>query len=154
MTEYYLAQTTKDFEDAAELFREYSEWLQIDLCFQNFSAELKKLPEMYGAPKGTLFLCKVDGKLAGCVGVRKFDDDTAELKRMWVRNEFRSLHIGENLLQHALAFAKDAGYKSINLDTLVIMTPAIRLYQKFGFEESAPYYDNPHEDARYFSKHL
>jgi putative acetyltransferase len=109
---------------------------------------------MYGAPLGAIFLCKQNEELAGCVAVRKFADKTAELKRMWVRPGFRSLGIGESLLQQALAFAKGAGYEAINLDTLVIMTPAIQLYQKYGFQESEAYYDNPHPDARYFSKKL
>lgn len=154
MPEYYIAASEKDFSDATELFKEYAAWLQIDLCFQNFGTELKQLPDMYGPPYGAIFLCKQNEQLAGCVAVRKFADKTAELKRMWVRPEFRSLGIGESLLQQALEFAKAKGYKAINLDTLVIMTPAIHLYKKYGFEESEAYYDNPHPDARYFSKQL
>jgi putative acetyltransferase len=154
MPEYFLAKTEKDYEDAAALFREYAAWLEIDLCFQNFNAELQQLASMYGAPKGAIFLCKEQEQLAGCVAVRTFDNHTAELKRMWVRKEFRSLGIGEALLQQALDFAKVAGYHAINLDTLVIMEPAIQLYKKFGFSESPAYYDNPHPDARYFSKKL
>jgi ribosomal protein S18 acetylase RimI-like enzyme len=154
MPEYFIAKTDMDYEDAAALFREYAAWLEIDLCFQHFGEELQRLPQMYGPPEGAIFLCRQDGKLAGCVGVRRFNDTTAELKRMWVRSEFRSLGIGETLLQQALDFAKKTGYPSINLDTLAVMTPAISLYKKYGFEESAAYYDNPHPDARYFSKKL
>ena len=154
MPEYVIASTAQDFDNAATLFREYAAWLEIDLCFQNFEAELNRLPQMYGPPDGVIFLCKQDGRLAGCVGVRPFNADRAELKRMWVRKDFRSLGIGETLLTYALDFAKKAGYKFINLDTLSHMTSAIRLYEKNGFELSAPYYDNPHADVRYFSKQL
>lgn len=154
MPEIFIAETNKDFDDAALLFKEYAAWLQIDLCFQKFDEELKELRQMYGPPAGAIFLCKHNDQLAGCVAVRNFAGKVAELKRMWVRPGFRSLGIGEALLMDALVFAKDTGYTSINLDTLVIMTPAIQLYKKHGFSECAPYYHNPHEDARYFTKTL
>lgn len=154
MPEYYIAQTEQDYNDASLLFREYAAWLQIDLCFQDFGSELNKLPQMYGLPGGAIFLCKQNDQLAGCVAVRRFNDTTAELKRMWVRNDFRSLGIGETLLKQGLEFATAAGYASIVLDTLASMTSAIKLYKKYGFEETEAYYHNPHSEARYFSKQL
>lgn len=154
MPEIFIAETAEDFENAGLLFKEYARWLQIDLCFQKFDEELKKLPQMYGRPAGAIFLCRQHGQLAGCVGVRRFDADTAELKRMWVREHYRGLGIGKALLQPALAFAKDAGYTSIVLDTLAVMHSAIALYKKHGFVECEPYYHNPHEAACFFKKTL
>ena len=156
MIDYRLATTVDDFTGAARLFREYAQWLNIDLCFQGFKEELGKLNQMYAAPAGGLLLCldTEKGVYIGCVGVRRIDQDTAELKRMYLQDAYRGKGIGHSLLRESLALAAKLGYKRIRLDTLNHMTPAMELYRHAGFYEIPPYYHNPEPGAVYFEKML
>lgn len=156
MIEYLLANSPAEFEAAAQLFREYAKWLNIDLCFQGFEEELGKLDQMYAAPTGGLLLCRDTdtGLYAGCVGVRRIDHESAELKRMYLRDDFRGRGIGKSLLDRSLALAATLGYQRVRLDTLKHMTPAISLYRQAGFYEIPPYYHNPESGALYFEKML
>lgn len=147
------AHTETEYAAAASLFREYAAWLNIDLCFQGFEDELDHLREMYAAPSGVIFLSKENEIFTGCVAVRK-KDDVAELKRMYIKLEYRKAGLGSALLQKALHIAKEMGYKKIRLDTLSHMTDAINLYTKAGFYEIEPYYFNPEKNALFFEKLL
>jgi len=80
-----------------ELFKEYADGLGINLCFQNFDRELAELPGVYAPPDGRLFLALHEGRVAGCVGLRRLDDETCEMKRLYVRPEFRGLGMGRAL---------------------------------------------------------
>ncbi len=148
------AKTEDEYLAAASLFREYAEWLNIDLCFQGFEEELAHLDAMYSAPSGVIFLSKEEDIFTGCVAVRKKDNDVAELKRMYIKPEYREAGLGSELLKSALDAATTMGYKKIRLDTLSHMTPAISLYKKYGFYEIEPYYFNPEKNAMFFEKEL
>jgi putative acetyltransferase len=91
MIKIFQAETPAHVGQARKLFREYEAWLDVDLCFQSFEEELESLPGKYTAPEGGLFLATVDGKLAGCVAFRKIDDETCEMKRLFVREDFRGV---------------------------------------------------------------
>lgn len=144
------ANTEQHFKEAILLFKEYAAWLNIDLCFQNFEEELKSLNEMYAAPLGVILLSTFNKNFTGCVAVRNKGEQIAELKRMYVQPAYRGKGLAKDLLQQAIDFAKDAGYKKIRLDTLASMTPAINLYLQFGFYEIEAYYHNPETNAVYF----
>lgn len=148
------AQSENDYAAAAILFREYAAWLNIDLCFQNFDEELLNLSEMYASPEGVILLSKEQEGFTGCVAVRKKETDVAELKRMYIKPQFRNKGLGNDLLQHALKAATAMGYKKIRLDTLSHMTDAINLYTKAGFYSIEPYYFNPEKNALFFEKVL
>ena len=150
MVNYIIAQTKEEYAMAAVLFKEYADWLDIDLGFQHFNEELLQLIEMYGAPHGGIILCKKENKFIACVAVRKFEKDIAELKRMFVQPAYQGLGIGKKLLENAIDLAIKCGYKFIRLDTLNYMTAAINLYKKYGFYEITSYYNNPNETAVYF----
>jgi carbonic anhydrase len=154
MANIHLAATDLDYQSAAVLFREYAEWLNIDLTVQHFDEELGKLKEMYGEPDGAIFLDKLDGEVRGCVAVRRLSADSAELKRMYIPPAFRKQGIAESLLERAINFAREKNYISIKLDTLDNMVPAISLYRKFGFRETEAYYNNPNANTVYFEKRL
>lgn len=136
------------------LFREYAQWLDVDLTFQGFEEELETLPASYVFPTGGLFIAKVDGKLAGCVAIRAFDNTTCEMKRLFVRDQFKKQGVGRALSEAALEEARHLGYKRIVLDTLAHMRPAIKLYTSLGFQPIAAYYDNPISDAVYLTRTL
>lgn len=148
------ADKIEHYEAAILLFKEYAAWLNIDLCFQNFDAELQQLNKMYAAPNGIILLHKTEESFKACVAVRDKGEQIAELKRMYVQPAQRGKGIAKNLLQQAIAFATNAGYKKIRLDTLATMMPAINLYKQFGFYEIEAYYHNPESNAVYFEKDL
>lgn len=150
MTDYLIAETAEDYRNAAMLFQEYAAWLNIDLGFQHFEEELDALQTMYAKPEGGIILCQTTGGMIGCVGIRKINDDTAELKRMYIKPAFQNRGMGKQLLQKAIELACSLHYKSIRLDTLDHMTAAINLYKKFGFCEIPAYYHNPNKNALYF----
>ncbi|PUZ23895.1 carbonic anhydrase [Chitinophaga costaii] len=143
-----------ELDQVKVLFREYAQWLDVDLTFQGFEEELETLPAGYASPTGALFIAKVDGKLAGSVAIRAFDNTTCEMKRLFVRDQYKKQGVGRALAEAALEEARVLGYKRIVLDTLAHMRPAIKLYTSLGFQPIAAYYDNPISDAVYLTRTL
>jgi len=142
------AETTAQIEDARRLFREYEAWLEVDLCFQSFEKELKNLPGKYAAPTGRLFLAFTDEKIAGCVALRKIDDKTCEMKRLFVRDGFRGAGLGRELIERLIKEAGEIGYRKMRLDTLPGKMPrAVKLYEFYGFRKIKPYYENPYKET-------
>ena len=148
------ATTTADYSTARGLFEEYAAETQLDLCFQNFSAELETLSSMYGPPRGALLLAAVEETPAGCAAVRPFRDDVCEMKRLYVRPAYRGRHLGHELAIAIVGVARDLGYRAMVLDTLASMTSAISLYCSMGFRLTDAYYANPLPDVRYFALDL
>ncbi|PYS24081.1 MAG: GNAT family N-acetyltransferase [Acidobacteria bacterium] len=142
------AQTPAEIELARRLFREYSASLEIDLCFQNFEKELAELPGDYAAPSGRLLFAHYNGALAGCIALRKIGEGICEMKRLFVRDQFRGKGLGRSLIDAIISEAKLIGYQRMRLDTLPPkMNDAIALYRSYGFKEISAYYDNPVPDA-------
>lgn len=145
--------------DAARmLFNEYAQALGVDLCFQNFDAELAGLPGDYAAPQGGLLLAFVDDALAGCGAFRPLQDvdyaNACEMKRLYVRRAFRRFGLGRLLAQALIDGAIQAGYSVMLLDTLDDMEAARGLYESLGFVEVPPYYFNPIPGAHYLKVDL
>ncbi len=151
---FIIADTSEDFDDARNLFQQYANSLETDLSFQDFSNELDTIDKQYNKPAGALVLAYANGMAVGCVGIRRFDQDRAELKRMFVLAEYRHLQIGQKLLELALDIARAYNYKFIRLDTLPTMTRAQKLYISFGFYEIPPYRFNPVSGTVYMEKKL
>ncbi len=145
---------TGDIAVAKRLFEEYAAWIAIDLSFQYFAEELSRLPGDYAPPAGALLLAWADAKPAGCIAVRRFDDDACEMKRLYVRDPFRGLSVGERLAREAIEWARAAGYRRMLLDTLPAMRSAHRLYERLGFLEVPAYRFNPVEGARFLALSL
>jgi ribosomal protein S18 acetylase RimI-like enzyme len=136
-------ETDADVADARQLFEEYAAATGVDLCFQNFAQELATLPGLYAPPGGRLLLAWDDADLAGCVALRPTADGACEMKRLYVRPEFRARKAGRALVEAVIAAAREIGYARMRLDTLPTMTRARALYTSLGFREVAPYYENP-----------
>jgi len=151
-------QELESVEPARAVLREYAASLRIDLCFQNFDAELAGLPGEYAAPSGQLLLAFVDGALAGCGGFRALADcdyaNACEMKRLFVRPAFRGFGLGRALAEALLDEARRAGYSAMLLDTLDEMESARELYASLGFVDVAPYYFNPIPGAHYLKADL
>ena len=150
--------TPEQFDAARGLFREYAQDLGIDLCFQNFDAELATLPGDYAEPQGALLLAFVDGGLAGCGAFRPLHDvdyaNACEMKRLYVRPAFRRFGLGRMLAEALIDRAVQAGYSAMLLDTLDDMESARGLYATLGFVEVPPYYFNPIAGAHYLKVDL
>jgi ribosomal protein S18 acetylase RimI-like enzyme len=153
-----VAESAAQLEQAASLFREYAGNLGVDLCFQNFEAELAGLPGDYAEPAGTLLLALVDGAPAGCGALRPLADadyaNACEMKRLYVRRAFRRFGLGRLLAQQLMDRAAQAGYSCMLLDTLDEMEAARGLYESLGFHAIPPYYFNPLPGAHYLKADL
>jgi putative acetyltransferase len=144
------ASSTEEIQQARLLFEQYASWVEISLCFQNFEQEVANLPGDYAPPNGRLFLALENDKVMGCVALRKIGEGTGEMKRLYVRPEFRGRRLGRTLTEKLIAEAKQIGYRRMRLDTLPgKMDQAIAMYRALGFKEIAPYYKNPVEDATF-----
>ena len=155
LTEIIRAQSSVDIDQARELFKEYAAWLEIDLCFQNFDKELAGLPGDYAPPDGRLLLAIEDERIAGCVALRKIGESICEMKRLFLRPEFRGKGLGRKLVEAILSEAKQIGYKRMRLDTLPPkMNDAIALYRSLDFKEIEPYYRNPVSGAKFMELEL
>jgi len=130
------------------LFREYAGSLAVDLCFQNFDDELANLPGKYDQPGGVVLLAHVD-HAAAAVGCYRPLASGCEMKRLYVRPEFRGLGLGRRLAAHLIENARDAGHAFMVLDSLASMVEAQALYRSIGFRTVPPYYDNPLPDTVY-----
>jgi GNAT superfamily N-acetyltransferase len=139
-----------DLDEIRVLLREYAAWLEVDLRFQNFEEELAGLPGEYAAPRGCLLIA--DG--AGCVALRRIDDETCEMKRLYVRPEQRGSGLGRRLVLAIIEEARGIGYRRMRLDTMPKMGGAQRLYESLGFRDIAAYRYNPEAGARFLELEL
>ena len=127
MIEIRSAELPLDLPVARKLFRDYADGLGIDLCFQDFEAELASLPGKYAPPQGRLMLAWSGGEAVGCVALRPVDGGTCEMKRLYVKPEFRAHQLGRRLAQGICREAREAGYRRICLDTLPSMSSALHI---------------------------
>lgn len=136
---------------ARQLFCEYADAIGVDLEYQGFSAELAALPSPYEPASGALLLARIGSDTAGCVALRRLDDRTGEMKRLYVRTRFRGLGVAERLIAAVVDAAHRAGYAELKLDTLPSMTSAQALYRKLGFATCPAYGDGHLPGTRFYS---
>ena len=149
------ATTDEQIEAARALFKEYAAGLAIDMCFQSFDHELQTLPGKYATPDGRLLLAYDNEELIGCIALRKLDERTCEMKRLFLRPGARGKGYGRKMINELIEQARMIGYLRMRLDTLPgKMDAAISLYRELGFEDIPAYYDNPLEGAVYLERTL
>ena len=149
------AQSPIQIAEARELFLEYAQSLGFSLCFQNFDKELAGLPGDYAPPDGCLLLAEYENSLAGCIALHKLEEGICEMKRLYLRPEFRGKGLGRALAKAVINAARNIGYHRMRLDTVEpVMKDAVALYRLLGFEEIAPYRPNPIAGAMYMELKL
>lgn len=140
-------------EDAESLARlrglleEYWQSFGFTPCFQNFSAEVAGLPGAYAPPDGRLAMALIGNEAAGCVALRRLDESRAEVKRLYIRPAYRGLGLGRRMMDWVMGEARAAGYSELVCDTMPAMGEALALYDRMGFERTAPYAAHPTEGA-------
>jgi carbonic anhydrase len=149
------ASSKSDSEHARALFKEYEAGLGISLCFQNFDQELANLPGDYAPPRGRLLLAREYDQVMGCIALRPLGPTTCEMKRLFVRSEYRDRGVGRVLVEAIIEEARKIGYTHMRLDTIADrMDRAVALYKSIGFVEIPPYRDNPVDSATFLELDL
>ncbi|MBS0513426.1 MAG: carbonate dehydratase [Proteobacteria bacterium] len=148
------ASDTTELEQVRQFFRHYAAWLGVDLSYQGFGDEVANLPGAYGEADGRLFFAEVDGRPAGCVGIRRFSEGVCEVKRLYVDPDQRGQGLGRKLALAAIKAAQSLGYRRILLDTLPTMRIAVKLYRELGFSEAPAYYPSPVEGTIFLTLDL
>lgn len=154
MLELVDARSKEHIAIARALFLEYASALDFDLCFQDFDEELVELPGEYVEPVGAILLAFDDCRPAGCVALRGITPEVCEMKRLYVREEFRTRGIGRKLAEAIISKARDMGYHLMKLDTVPTMNEAITLYRSLGFGVTERYRYNPIEGTLYMELKL
>jgi ribosomal protein S18 acetylase RimI-like enzyme len=161
-TEFVIKQAESLLEIAhvRELFLEYAKSLGFSLCFQSFDKEVAELPGDYAPPAGRLLLATCGDQSAGCVALHpltnsRSDQSICEMKRLYLRPEFRGKRLGRILAERVISDARLIGYTHIRLDTIAsTMADAVALYRRLGFHEISPYRENPIASALYMELNL
>jgi putative acetyltransferase len=149
------AESPLQIAQARELFLEYANSLGFNLCFQSFDQEFAGLPGDYAPPEGVLLLAEYDGALAGCVALHKLEPHICEMKRLYLRPQFRGKGAGRALAETIIWEARAIGYRRMRLDTVEpVMQDAVALYRHLGFTEIAAYRPNPIPGAMYMELEL
>jgi ribosomal protein S18 acetylase RimI-like enzyme len=143
------------------LFTEYTDFLVSGdnefrkyLEIQKYDHEVENLEEKYGLPFGRLYVAYFEDEIAGCIALRKLNDSQCEMKRLYVKPQFRNKGIAKFLVEMIVSDAKVIGYDSMLLDTLPFLTTAIEMYKKIGFYEIGCYNDSPLDNTIYMKLDL
>lgn len=155
--------TQEELAEIGTLFRNYALWLNVDLCFQDFEAEVAALPGCYAPPRGRLLLAKTNDQAniqthnlaIGCVGLRPLESDVCEMKRLWVEPAFTGMGLGRYLAEAIIEAGAELGYRVMRLDTIPERLEAAQhIYQSLGFKEIPHYYANPLDGVVMYERDL
>jgi putative acetyltransferase len=148
------ARWPQDRDTVEGLFREYMSSLTEDISFQSPNDELAGLPGKYARPGGVVLIAREGAQAAGAIAYRMFEPGVCEMKRLYVRPAFRGRNLGRELANELIEDARERGYRTMLLDTLVSMQSARALYRDLGFRPVEPYYDNPLPGVMYMALEL
>jgi ribosomal protein S18 acetylase RimI-like enzyme len=151
MFEVHEASTRAHYSAFHALVARYSSYLKehglVPVPSQELAESLEQLSRRYGPPYGAAFLACANDSPIGCVAVHKLDDETAELRRLFVLASHRRLGVGRALLQRATATARRLKYDRLRLSTAPENEQAVSLYRAFGFQTISKYPGADKEDT-------
>lgn len=154
MVEIADVESEQDLEAVRALIRAHVEANSEAHTAESVVALLAALPEPYTSPAGGLWLARDSGQAAGCAALRRLDSRMAEVKRMYVRPEFRKRGIARALAEHVIEQARSRGYSTLRLGTLKSMLPAQNLYTSLGFTPIPAYRDVEFGDTLFYELQL
>lgn len=148
------AVSAEDFQQVQLLLAEYFEFLRTEVdkdlddldsvpTTAGYQQELSELPGRYAPPDGRLLLARYAQATAGCIAFYKYDEGICEVKRLWVRPEYRGKKVGRALVERLVAEARQCGYREMLLSTVDVLTEAHTLYRSLGFEPTEPFFTLP-----------
>jgi putative acetyltransferase len=101
------------------------------------------------------FLIREDGMPAGCGGVKLFGNEYGEIKRMYVRPQFRGFGFAKLMLNHLTDYARSHGIGLLRLETGIHQQAAIRLYKRMGFQSIPPFGEYKEDPlSRFYEKRI
>lgn len=149
------AETAEEIAAAKRLIEEYAAWMDVDLAYQDFDKEMARFPAAYKAPRGRLLIAVRTGDVVGVVGLKHWNVETCEMKRLWVTPGHKGRGLGLALVSELIGLARRLGYRRMQLDTIRGQhDKAIRLYRRFGFTETKPYYEGAVRNTLFLSMRL
>jgi GNAT superfamily N-acetyltransferase len=135
-----------DDQAVTQLFVEYLNWAHPKLHDEygiddppTSPGEIAATLHAFRRPDGVLLIAEQAGQAVGVGALRRHDPMVAEVKRMFVRPQLRSRHVGSWILDRLIDEARVMGAHIVRLDTVRFMTEAQRLYRSRGFVERPPY---------------
>ena len=148
------AQEQDQYQKVRELFMQYADSLDFDLEFQGFSQELATLPGHYAPPDGCILLAEESGRFLGCVALRPLEDKICEMKRLYVKPDYRGRGIGRILACSIIDRAREIGYAKMRLDTISTMQEARTLYYSIEFKNIKAYRYSPLDEPSFMELEL
>ena len=137
-------------QEARQLLKEYGTYMYEELGLvagkETFFKDLENFPAAaYLRPLGKFAVATVGNEPAGCVGIRRFDEESCEMKRMFIRPFYRGRGIGKFLCNYVIDWCHNAKFRRILLDSNIEMKEAVSLYHACGFKEIKPYCVNEND---------
>ncbi len=152
------AESDDDIARTKALFVEYADSLDFSLCFQGFDREMEEFPGAYAPPLGCLLIAYADQGAVGAVGLRPLESRGStrrcEMKRLYVRPNYRKRGVGQQLVRRIITEAKEMGYLAMRFDTLPSMRSAREIYGAYGFVPVENYNDSPLDGIEHFELDL
>jgi len=118
-------------------------------CFEFFGhapdefGDMDSISSQYAKPSGIFLVLMGNERVVGTGAIRRLDEQTCELKRMWFLPAYRGKGYGTRMSERLFEFARAAGYQRVRLDTSPLLEVANRLYQRLGFHPVERYNDGP-----------
>lgn len=124
-----------DEEKVLKLVQEVLNLYGLNLNPDDEDLDITDIPKYYTENNGDFEVIEFKGEIIGSYGIYKIDEETCELRKMYLKKEFQGLGLGNIMLENSLKLAINLNYKKITLQTNSVLYKAVKLYQKYGFEE-------------------
>lgn len=152
----------KDLDTVRRLFQEYRQWLadhrdpapesesRVRAGLAMVDHLIAELPGAYGSPRGELLLWFEGDSVVACGALRELERRVGEIKRIYVRADYRGKEFGRPFVRALIERARAHGYERLRVDTLPTMSAAIEFYQELGFRPISAFWPHPVAGALFF----